>query len=74
MVYLTHQYRMNSDIMSLSNRLIYHDRLKCGSEGIAERGLQLPHPERFTECCKHVKRERPCWIPELLDERLESSH
>ncbi|KZV80237.1 Dna2-domain-containing protein [Exidia glandulosa HHB12029] len=34
------QYRMNSDIMSLSNELVYGGRLKCGSEEVAARGLR----------------------------------
>jgi DNA replication ATP-dependent helicase Dna2 len=33
---LTHQYRMNEDVMLLSSRLIYGDRLKCGTEEIME--------------------------------------
>ncbi|KAG2004575.1 DNA replication helicase dna2, variant 2 [Coprinopsis cinerea AmutBmut pab1-1] len=39
---LTHQYRMNASIMLLSNKLIYDDRLKCGSESVAGRRLELP--------------------------------
>lgn len=41
-VELTHQYRMCSDIMSLSNELIYDGRLKCGSEVIANQTLMMP--------------------------------
>lgn len=40
---LTHQYRMCSDIMSLSNELIYNGRLKCGSEAVANQQLKIPH-------------------------------
>lgn len=39
---LSFQYRMNEDIMSLSNRLIYGNRLKCGSEEVAKQELVLP--------------------------------
>ncbi|KAJ2918121.1 hypothetical protein MD484_g2295, partial [Candolleomyces efflorescens] len=39
---LREQYRMNEDIMLLSNKLIYSDRLKCGSEEVAKRRLILP--------------------------------
>ncbi|KAM0786874.1 hypothetical protein ACM66B_002299 [Microbotryomycetes sp. NB124-2] len=39
---LSLQYRMNEDIMLLSNRLIYQDQLKCGSKDVAERKLALP--------------------------------
>ena len=34
---------MNEDIMTLSNKLIYDDRLKCGSEDVAKRTLVLPN-------------------------------
>ncbi|GAV29289.1 hypothetical protein PMKS-002771 [Pichia membranifaciens] len=40
---LTHQYRMCSDIMSLSNELIYDGRLKCGSEEVASKMLKIPY-------------------------------
>ena len=30
-VSLEHQYRMNQDIVELSNTLIYEQRLKCGT-------------------------------------------
>lgn len=39
---LEHQYRMNQDIMELSNTLIYEHRLKCGTQGVASAVLQLP--------------------------------
>lgn len=38
---LEHQYRMNQDIMELSNTLIYEQRLKCGTEGVARAVLEL---------------------------------
>lgn len=38
---LTYQYRMCEDIMSLSNQLIYDNRLKCGSEKVVGRKLQI---------------------------------
>ncbi|KAI0718426.1 Dna2-domain-containing protein [Cerioporus squamosus] len=47
---LTHQYRMNADIMTLSNKLIYSDRLQCGSDYVAQRGLKLP----IRRICKAV--------------------
>ncbi len=36
------QYRMCRDIMSISNQLVYNDRLRCGTEGVASACLQLP--------------------------------
>ena len=35
-VNLEYQYRMNSDIMLLSNTLVYNHRLKCGTPSVAE--------------------------------------
>lgn len=40
---LEHQYRMNQDIMELSNTLIYENRLKCGTGDVARALLQLPN-------------------------------
>lgn len=71
MVDLTLQYRMNEDIMLLSNRLIYGDLLKCGNEEVAKRSLVLPdggkylgslHPDRAL--CRG-----DCWIKRLMSER-----
>jgi DNA replication ATP-dependent helicase Dna2 len=67
---LAHQYRMNEDIMLLSNRLIYDDRLKCGSDHVAKQALVLPRgdsswlhaPETETKC------QGECWLQELLKE------
>lgn len=46
-VELTHQYRMCSDIMSLSNELIYNGRLKCGSELVANQILNIPFLDKI---------------------------
>lgn len=43
-VSLEHQYRMCSDIMTLSNQLIYSGRLKCGNDTVANRTLTVPNP------------------------------
>jgi len=45
-VALTTQYRMNSEIMRVSNSLIYDNTLECGTRGVASRRLQLPHFHR----------------------------
>jgi len=41
-VTLQYQYRMNKDVMSLSNHLIYNQQMKCGNEAIANAILSLP--------------------------------
>lgn len=77
-VTLHHQYRMNSEIMSLSNTLIYSGRLKCGTETIAKRRLVLPDFEalkRFGQPTGYdhlqtsvstVTETSTCWIQEAL--------
>ncbi|XP_075390457.1 DNA replication ATP-dependent helicase/nuclease DNA2 [Tenrec ecaudatus] len=42
-VQLTVQYRMNSKIMSLSNKLIYEGKLECGSDKVAHAVINLPN-------------------------------
>ncbi|KAI0368547.1 Dna2-domain-containing protein [Pilatotrama ljubarskyi] len=70
---LTHQYRMNSDIMLLSNKLIYSDRLKCGSDEVARRTLSLPN-EKFLSFL-HTKsrcQETGCWMKKLVSESCKA--
>ncbi|BGP57825.1 DNA replication endonuclease-helicase Dna2 [Rhodotorula sphaerocarpa] len=57
-VNLTCQYRMNADIMSLSNELVYSGRLRAGAESVGSRSLALP---RATELD-----EGPRWVQEIL--------
>nr|KAF6455662.1 DNA replication helicase/nuclease 2 [Rousettus aegyptiacus] len=42
-VQLTVQYRMNSKIMSLSNKLTYEGKLECGSDKMANAVINLPN-------------------------------
>jgi DNA replication ATP-dependent helicase Dna2 len=60
---LSYQYRMNADIMSLSNTLIYDNRLKCGSKDIANQTLELPDPD------SHGCQTDSCWIAQTLQPR-----
>lgn len=69
-VNMAHQYRMNEDIMALSNRLIYGDRLRCGSEAVARQTLVLPDRTFLHDL--HVGKEchsSGCWIDKLMEER-----
>ena len=69
---LTDQYRMNKDIMLLSNRLIYGDRLRCGSEMVANRTLDIPDRQLLQRMHRNAKstcRGGNCWIEQLMSER-----
>ncbi|KAK9772876.1 putative DNA replication ATP-dependent helicase/nuclease [Seiridium cardinale] len=44
-VNLEHQYRMCEDVMALSNTLIYNGHLKCGTEELRHRRLEVPNME-----------------------------
>ncbi|QRW20864.1 DNA replication ATP-dependent helicase Dna2 [Rhizoctonia solani] len=63
------QYRMNAEIMTLSNKLIYSDRLQCGSEKVATQALYLPHPS--AGLAWHVScgggPNSQCWLNSLID-------
>lgn len=56
-VNLSHQYRMNGDIMNLSSALIYNGMLKCGSEAVENQRLVLPKQIHLS----------PNWIKPVLD-------
>ena len=63
---LTLQYRMNKDIMLLSNKLIYNDRLRPGSDEVASRSLVLPkRGSLHAEKCEL----KDCWLKDLTEER-----
>lgn len=69
-VHMAQQYRMNEDIMALSNRLIYEDRLCCGSEAVAQQTLRLP--DRTFLNGLHAEKachSSGCWIEKLMAER-----
>ncbi|KIM55426.1 hypothetical protein SCLCIDRAFT_17374 [Scleroderma citrinum Foug A] len=72
---LTYQYRMNEDIMQLSNTLIYGNRLRCGSEAVAQRSLVLPD-KRFLETLHSASNRSclpgKCWITHLLEEKCKA--
>lgn len=80
-VYLEHQYRMNADVMALSNTLIYNGRLKCGSDSVASRKIVIPDMDALKahhhtpnsiqnsaqkSICLDPKKGR-CWLRDLLD-------
>ncbi|KAL7622387.1 DNA replication endonuclease-helicase Dna2 [Parahypoxylon ruwenzoriense] len=81
-VNLEHQYRMCEDVMMLSNTLIYNGRLKCGTEALRHRKLDIPHIEnlrhRHYDANTIMRPATPrsfctswtndhCWLRHLLD-------
>ncbi|KAH9006629.1 hypothetical protein EDB86DRAFT_754998 [Lactarius hatsudake] len=57
---------MNSDIMLLSNKLIYSDRLSCGNQKIANQSLIMPDSlfiQRLHELVPSCGAQ--CWMKEL---------
>lgn len=48
-VTLDHQYRMNKDIMVLTNELVYGRRMRCGNEVVADARLNLPFYQSLCE-------------------------
>lgn len=68
---LAYQYRMSKEIMLLSNRLIYGDRLKCGSDAVANQTLKLPDTGFVNSL--HAGKEKchssGCWLRSLMSEK-----
>lgn len=85
-VNLEHQYRMCSEIMTLSNSLIYAGRLKCGTPAVANRSLTIPNiaalkthhhtsratlsPSQRTICLGPVPGS--CWLRDLIDPAVKA--
>lgn len=70
-VELAQQYRMNEDIMVLSNKLVYQDKLRCGNGNVATRVLGVPKILMLGEM--HAKTVlcsgEECWLKTLIDPR-----
>ncbi|KAJ3254302.1 Tripartite DNA replication factor [Boothiomyces macroporosus] len=60
--YLSLQYRMNQDIMLLTNHLVYEYRLLCANESVAKKQLEIPNVH-LQEC------DSQCWINQVLKEK-----
>lgn len=81
-VNLEHQYRMSEDIMALSNTLIYEGRLKCGTQELRNRKLEIPNMSALqrhhfdmdiilsqpgTTPSTFCTGTGPCWLRDMLD-------
>ncbi|KAF7299539.1 DNA replication helicase [Mycena chlorophos] len=70
---MSHQYRMNEDIMTLSNRLVYNGKLRCGSEEVAKRSLALPDHSFLRRLHQgHACHSTGCWLERLMDESCKA--
>lgn len=81
-VNLEHQYRMSEDIMTLSNALIYEGRLKCGTEELRFRNLDIPNIDALQRHHYDINTilsqpaatpntfctgVGPCWLRDMVD-------
>ena len=77
-VSLSYQYRMNADILQLSNTLFYNNRLKCGTQEVADAALGVP---QITQMLQQIHNTPPtqigkircpkasCWIETVVHPR-----
>ncbi|KAM5140441.1 DNA replication ATP-dependent helicase/nuclease DNA2 [Mantella aurantiaca] len=66
-VHLTVQYRMNSKIMSLSNKLVYEGRLECASERVSTATVQLPQLKSLMLELEFKGTPESAWIKDVLE-------
>ncbi|KAM4704441.1 DNA replication ATP-dependent helicase/nuclease DNA2 [Rhinophrynus dorsalis] len=66
-VQLTVQYRMNSKIMALSNKLVYEGRLECASERVSTAVVQLPHLKALRLELEFKENNDSSWVKDVLE-------
>lgn len=70
--YLEFQYRMNREIMEVSNMLIYDGKLKCGNYQVASKTMQIPQLDAGLKSmhansnCSLIESSN-CWLKSVLD-------
>lgn len=62
---LRNQYRMNDEIMTVANQLIYKNLLKCGSELVARQRFRSPDWNRVA--CSACHSVCACWLRNAID-------
>ncbi|KAM4636922.1 DNA replication ATP-dependent helicase/nuclease DNA2 [Discoglossus pictus] len=66
-VHLTVQYRMNSKIMALSNKLVYEGRLECSSDRVSTAVVQLPHLQALKLELEFKGSNESSWVKDALE-------
>ncbi|XP_075072554.1 DNA replication ATP-dependent helicase/nuclease DNA2 [Mixophyes fleayi] len=66
-VQLTVQFRMNSKIMALSNKLVYEGRLECASERVSTAIVQLPHLRALKLELEFKETPACVWVKDVLE-------
>lgn len=66
-VQLTVQYRMNSKIMALSNKLVYEGRLECASERVSTAIVHLPHLKSLQLELEFRESSENAWVKDVLE-------
>lgn len=56
------QYRMNSDIMAISNTFVYGGMLQCGLDTVSNARMALPNFYSCTCNCSHTA----CWLSDTI--------
>jgi hypothetical protein len=59
--------------MLLSNRLVYENRLKCGSDKVARQGLVVPDSKPCSSWCD-ASCGSDCWLRHILRETYVNDH
>lgn len=65
-VNLEYQYRMNDDIMFLSNELVYEGNLKSGTKEVANQVLHIPNPRALKP--RKPLQPKEAWLDHVIKE------
>ncbi|GEQ69034.1 hypothetical protein JCM33374_g2705 [Metschnikowia sp. JCM 33374] len=68
-VELKHQYRMCKEIMLISNKLVYNNRLVCGNKQVANQVLEIPNKNKLSLNFDAKNPKNEPWLESVLEER-----